>query len=119
MYKKWRRSGKISREVLKLRNKGLIRILKEGFWALLTPIIILGCIYSGVASPTEAAAISVFYALFVSLFAYKTIKIKDIWSILIDSIKTFAPILFILASSVAFSRVLTLMQVPQIISEWI
>lgn len=110
---------KINCEVLKLRNKGLIRILKEGFWALLTPIIILGCIYSGVASPTEAAAISVFYALFVSLFAYKTIKIKDIWSILIDSIKTFAPILFILASSVAFSRVLTLMQVPQIISEWI
>lgn len=110
---------KINCEVSKLRNKGLIRILKEGFWALLTPIIILGCIYSGVASPTEAAAISVFYALFVSLFAYKTIKIKDIWSILIDSIKTFAPILFILASSVAFSRVLTLMQVPQIISEWI
>ena len=110
---------KINCEVLKLRNKGLIKILKEGFWALLTPIIILGCIYSGVASPTEAAAISVFYALFVSLFAYKTIKIKDIWSILIDSIKTFAPILFILASSVAFSRVLTLMQVPQIISEWI
>lgn len=110
---------KINCEVSKLRNKGLIRILKEGFWALLTPIIILGCIYSGVASPTEAAAISVFYALFVSLFAYKTIKIKDILSILIDSIKTFAPILFILASSVAFSRVLTLMQVPQIISEWI
>ena len=110
---------KINCEVSKLRNKGLIRILKEGFWALLTPIIILGCIYSGVASSTEAAAISVFYALFVSLFAYKTIKIKDIWSILIDSIKTFAPILFILASSVAFSRVLTLMQVPQIISEWI
>lgn len=110
---------KINYEVSKLRSKGLLVILKEGFWALLTPIIILGCIYSGVASPTEAAVISVFYALFVSLFAYKTIKIKDIWFILIDSIKTFAPILFILAASVAFSRVLTLMQVPQLISNWI
>lgn len=110
---------KINCEVSKLRKKGLISVLREGFWALLTPVIILGCIYSGIASPTEAAVISVFYALFVSLFAYKTIKVKDIWSILVDSTKTFAPILFILGASVAFSRVLTLMQVPQIISDWI
>ena len=110
---------KINKEVLKLQNKGLIKVLKEGFWALLTPAIILGSIYLGIASPTEAAVISVFYALFVSLFAYKTLKIKDIVPILKESIRTFAPILFILASSVAFSRVLTLMQVPQIISDWI
>lgn len=110
---------KINTEMVKLQNKGLIQVIKEGFWALLTPTIILGCIYSGIASPTEAAVISVFYALFVSLFAYKTIKIKDIVPILRESIRTFAPILFILASSVAFSRVITLMQVPQIISDWI
>lgn len=110
---------KINTEMVKLQNKGLIQVIKEGFWALLTPAIILGCIYSGIASPTEAAVISVFYALFVSLFAYKTIKIKDIVPILRESIRTFAPILFILASSVAFSRVITLMQVPQIISDWI
>ena len=82
-------------------------------------MIVLGCIYSGVASPTEAAVISVFYALFVSLVIYKTIRIRDIWGILVEAMRTYAPILFILAASTAFSRVLTLMQVPQLVSGWI
>ncbi len=82
-------------------------------------MIILGCIYSGVASPTEAAVISVFYALIISLFVYRSIRIRDIWSILVEAIRTFTPILFILAASTAFSRVLTLMQVPQTVSEFI
>ena len=86
---------------------------------LLSPVIILGCIYSGVASPTEAAVISVFYALIISLFVYKSIHIRDIWGILVEAIRTFTPILFILAASTAFSRVLTLMQVPQTVSEFI
>ena len=60
-----------------------------------------------------------FYALIISLFVYKSIKVKDIWAILVESIRTYAPILFILAASIAFSRVLTLMQVPQAISAWI
>ena len=63
--------------------------------------------------------ISVFYALIISLFVYRSIKIKDIWSILVESIRTYTPILFILAASIAFSRVLTLMQVPQAVSDWI
>ena len=104
---------RIQEEVNSLRSKGFFSILKEGFWALMTPVIILGCIYTGVASPTEAAVISVFYALVISLFIYRTIKIKDLKAILIESLKTFTPILFILASAVAFSRILTLLQVPQ------
>ncbi len=110
---------KINAEVKVLHDKGLLGVLKESAFALLSPVIILGCIYSGVASPTEAAVISVFYALIVSLFVYKSIKIKDIWSILVEAIKTYTPILFILAASTAFSRVLTLMQVPQTVSEFI
>lgn len=110
---------KINAEVKALHDKGLLGVLKESAFALLSPVIILGCIYSGVASPTEAAVISVFYALIVSLFVYKSIKIKDIWSILVEAIKTYTPILFILAASTAFSRVLTLMQVPQTVSEFI
>ena len=100
-------------------DKGLLRVLKESFFALLSPVIILGCIYSGVASPTEAAVISVFYALIISLFVYRSIRIRGIWSILVEAIRTFTPILFILAASTAFSRVLTLMQVPQTVSEFI
>lgn len=102
-----------------LHAKGFLRVLKESAFALLSPVIILGCIYTGIASPTEAAVISVFYALIISLFVYRSIKVKDIWDILVESIRTYAPILFILAASIAFSRVLTLMQVPQAISAWI
>ena len=110
---------KINKVTGELRKNGLFKLLKESFFALLSPIIILGCMYSGVASPTEAAVISVFYALILSVFIYKSIEIKEIFDVCVETIRTFAPILFILATSVAFSRVLTLMQVPQIVSEWI
>lgn len=110
---------KINKVTGELRKNGLFKLLKESFFALLSPIIILGCIYSGVASPTEAAVISVFYALILSVFIYKSIEIKEIFDVCVETIRTFAPILFILATSVVFSRVLTLMQVPQIVSEWI
>ncbi|MDO5410952.1 MAG: TRAP transporter large permease [Lachnospiraceae bacterium] len=110
---------KIRAAVLTLRKKGLFCVLKESFFALLSPVIILGCIYSGVASPTEAAVISVFYALIVSLFVYKSIRLQEIWAIAVESIRTFTPILFILAASTAFSRVLTLMQIPQSVSSFI
>lgn len=110
---------KINTKVAQLQERGFLNILKESIWALISPIIVLGCIYAGIASPTEAAVISVFYALFVSLFIYKTIRIKDIWGIFAEAMKTYAPILFILAASTAFSRVLTLMQIPQSVSTWI
>ena len=110
---------KIRKVVGELHEKGLLKVLKESFWALLSPVIILGCIYSGIASPTEAAVISVFYALIVSLFIYKTMTFKDIWPALVEGVRTYAPIMFILAASIAFSRVLTLMQIPQMVSTWI
>lgn len=110
---------KINNVTDELRKNGLVQLLKESFFALLSPVIILGCIYSGIASPTEAAVISVFYALILSIFVYKSIKVREIFDVCVETIRTFAPILFILAASVAFSRVLTLMQVPQIVSEWI
>lgn len=102
-----------------LKSRGFKRVLADSALAMLSPVIILGCIYTGVASPTEAAVISVFYALFISLFLYKSIQIKDLWGILVEGIRTYTPILFILAASVAFSRVLTLMQIPQVVSSWI
>ena len=94
---------KIDAKVTELREKGFLNILKDSIWALISPVIVLGCIY----------------ALFVSLFIYKSIKVKEIWGIMVEAMKTYAPILFILAASTAFSRVLTLMQVPQTVSAWI
>ena len=110
---------RIQAEIGKLHEKGFGKVFKESFWAILSPVIVLGCIYSGITSPTEAAVISVYYALIVSLFIYKEIKVKDLWGILVEAIKTFTPILFILAASTAFSRVLTLMQMPQTVSSFI
>ena len=110
---------KIAEVVDELHEKGFLSVLKESVWAILSPVIILGCIYSGIASPTEAAVISVFYALFVSMVIYRSIHWKDVWGILVEAVRTYSPILFILAASVAFSRVLTLMQVPQSVSAWI
>ncbi len=105
---------KIHAEVNALHDKGFKKVFFESFWALLTPVIILGCIYSGVASPTEAAVISVFYALIISMFVYKTLSVKDLYNVFVESIRTYAPILFILASSVAFSRIITILQIPDI-----
>lgn len=110
---------KIDEEIGKLREKGLWKVFRSSFFAVLSPVIILGCIYSGVASPTEAAVISVFYSLIISLFIYKSLKWRDLYAVFSEGVKTYAPILFILAASIAFSRVLTLMQVPQTISTWI
>ncbi len=109
----------INKVVDALHEQSFGKVFLNSIWALLTPVIILGCIYSGITSPTEAAAISVFYALIISIFVYRTLKIKDLWGIFTEAVKTFAPILFILAASVAFSRILTLMQVPQAVSAWI
>lgn len=110
---------KINKYIDELHAKGFVAVFKESFFAVLSPVIILGSIYSGIASPTEAAVISVFYALIVSLFIYKEIKIKDCPGFFVEAVGTYAPILFIMASAIAFSRVLTLMQVPQTVSSWI
>lgn len=108
--------GEYKRE---LRSRGVIRIFKDSFFALLCPIIILGSIYSGIASPTEAAVISVFYSFVVSFFIYKTINLKDIRGILINSIKTYSSILFIIAAATAFARCLTFLETQGLVSNLI
>lgn len=102
-----------------LHSQGFGRLFLDSFWALLTPVIILGSIYGGVATPTEAAVMSVYYALFVSVFVYKTIKISEIPAVFMESLKTIAPILFVLSAAVSFGRVLALMNVPQSVGGWI
>ena len=96
-----------------LKEKGFLPLFKETFWALLAPVIILGGIYTGIVTPTEAADISVIYALFVSIFIYKSIKPKDLIPIFSSTIKSLVPLLFVCAGATVFARVLTLMQAPQ------
>lgn len=109
--------AKLQAHYTELHDRGFWNVFKSSFWALLTPVFILGSIYSGWASPTEAATISVVYSLIISLFVYKTMKFKDIPTVLKESVRNYAGLLFILAVAVAFGRVLALLQVPQIMSD--
>ena len=80
---------------------------KDAFWGFLMPIIILGGIYGGIFTPTEAAAVSVVYGLFVGMVIYREVSIRDMFDILVDSAKTTGGIMLIVASASLFSFVCT------------
>jgi len=92
--------------------KNLWKTFKEAIWGLIMPMIILGGIFSGVFTPTEAAAIAVDYALLVSIFVYKDMKIKDIFRILVNSAITMSVIMFIIATSSVLSWIMANWQIP-------
>jgi len=102
-----------------LKSRGVLKILKEAIWAVLFPVIILGGIYGGFATPTEVACVSVFYALIISLFVYKTISFRDIPGFLVGAVRTYAPICFLLAIACAFARVLTMTGAPKKLASFI
>ena len=79
----------------------------SALWGFLVPVIILGGIYGGIFTPTEAAAVAVVYGLIIGVFVYKTVKLKDLKQILIDSASTTATIMFITACASLFAYVLT------------
>ncbi|HOE16714.1 MAG TPA: TRAP transporter large permease subunit [Syntrophorhabdaceae bacterium] len=96
-----------------------LKIIKEGFWALLLPFLVLGGIYGGAFTPTEAAAVSVVYALLVELFIYKELKFKKIFGICRDSAILSASLLFILSCAMTFIWLLTVEQIPVRLAELI
>ena len=117
--KKGEDKEKINAKMKELRGNGFFKLLKESFWALLSPVIVLGGIYSGLVTPTEAACISVFYSLFVSLVIYKSFTVKEIIPFLAKAVKTYAPLCFVLAFATAFGRVLALAKAPALIAGFI
>jgi len=100
-----------------IRQHGFWTAFKRGSLALLCPVIILGGIYSGVFTPTEAADISVIYAIIVSMFIYKTMTWKDLVTASIATLKSAVPCFLITATATVFGRMLTLMNVPQQLAE--
>lgn len=106
-------------KVNELRSQGFWKLFKDSFWALLSPIIVLGGIYGGIVTPTEAACISVFYSAIVSIFIYKNVSFKNIPNFLKSSVKTYAPLCFVLAFATAFGRTLALVKAPQLISDFV
>lgn len=109
----------IDQKMTELHANGLWPVFKESFWALLCPIIVLGGIYAGYVTPTEAAVISVFYALIVSLFIYKSIKVSDLIPMLCSSVKTYGGLAFVLAFATAFGRVLSLTKATKAVTSFI
>ena len=90
----------------------------ESIWGLLLVIIVLGGIYSGVFSPTEAAAMSAVYAFIVAVFVYKDMGLKQVPKVLLDSANTSAMLLYLIANAVLFSYLLDSEQIPQLMADW-
>jgi C4-dicarboxylate transporter, DctM subunit len=88
-------------------------------WALLMPVIILGGIYGGVFTPTEASAVAVFYALVVGMAVYREIGVKDLYTILKKSVVSSAVIMFVIANAGLFAYLITRAGVPEAIGLWL
>jgi C4-dicarboxylate transporter DctM subunit len=96
--------------------KEALKSLGEAFWALLAPVIILGGIYSGLVTPTEASAICCFYCLFVGIFVYKEIPIKSVPKVVYGGVKSAAGIMLIVAATQVFGWVITRAGIPQMVA---
>lgn len=93
--------------------KKLFQALNKAKWSLLVPVIILGGIYGGIFTPTEAAVIAVVYALFVSMFLHKTIAFKDLHGIFRNAALNSVAILIIIGTANAFGTILSMERIPQ------
>lgn len=93
------------------------KITIEAFPALMMPVVLLGCIYSGVTTPTEAAALAAAYALVISIFVYRSISWVGFYSALFASAKTSASIGLLIAGSLVFNYIVTIENIPDSIRE--
>jgi C4-dicarboxylate transporter DctM subunit len=91
---------------------------RDSIWGLLLIVLVLGGIYSGLFTPTEAAAVSAVYAFIVAVFVYRDLKLSDIPNVLLSSANMSAMILYIITNAVLFSFLMTSEQIPQSITAW-
>ena len=90
----------------------LFKALREGVWALSLPVVILGGMKSGAFTPTEAAVVAAVVALFISLFVYKGLKVRDLPKILLTAAKTCSAIMLIVAASMVVAWLITIAEIP-------
>lgn len=94
----------------------MLKAVYDAKWALLVPVIILGGIYGGLMTPTEAAAVAAFYGLVVGIFVYREINLKNIVSCFMEACSTSAIVIILMAMATIFGNIMTIEQVPQIIA---
>lgn len=110
---------KIQESYKKLKARGFKDVFSKSIWAVLSPAIILGGIFTETLSVVEAAAISVVYACFVSLVIYKSLDLKGLWGAFVGSVKSVASVAMMLAFAVAFGKLMDIFQGGEIIGNGI
>ncbi len=95
-----------------------LRAFRESFWGLFLIILVLGGIYSGLFTPTEAAAMAAMYAFFIAVFVYKEMSLAEVPAVLLKASSMSAMILYIITNAAVFSWLLTSEQIPQSMAEW-
>jgi C4-dicarboxylate transporter DctM subunit len=97
----------------------VVKAFRESVWGLFLIVVVIGGIYSGIFTPTEAAAMSAVYAFFVAVYVYKDLTLKQVPKVLLDSANLSAMLLYIITNAVLFSFLLTSEQIPQQLAAWI
>jgi C4-dicarboxylate transporter DctM subunit len=115
----WYRAKKFGYPRLeKASLKDRVLAFKESAWGLFLIVVVMGGIYTGMFTPTEAAAMSAVYAFFVAVFVYKDIGMKDVPKILLNSANMSAMLLYIITNAVLFSFIMTNENIPQALADW-
>jgi C4-dicarboxylate transporter, DctM subunit len=96
-----------------------LKALRESIWGLFLIVVVMGGIYSGIFTPTEAAAMSAVYAFIVAVFVYKDMGLKDVPKVLLNSANMAAMLLYIITNAVLFSFIMTNENIPQALGDWI
>ena len=91
---------------------------REGIWAMLMPAILLGGIYSGYFTPTEAAAVALFYSIIIELFIHKEVNLKDIYQITIETTRLLGSLFPLVAVAMSLNILLTTQQIPDMLTVW-
>ena len=99
--------------------KRALKEVKDSIWALLSPVIILGGIYGGIFTPTEAAAVSVIYSLIIGCLVYRELDLKQLMTVTKNACETTATILIVIGCAAGFSKVLTLGRIPTTVATFL
>lgn len=109
--------AKINAWVDGLREKSFGALIKESIWAILTPVIILGTIFTGIADTAQAAAISLIYSVIVAVFVYKTIRADEIVPLLKKCCMSAAPLCFMISLASVFTSGMRALEIPTLLTE--
>jgi len=96
-----------------------LNALHDGIWGLMLVVLVLGGIYSGIFTPTEAAAVAAVYSFVITVFVYRELKLSEVPKVLLNAANLSAMLLYIITNAVLFSFLMTHEQIPQVMAAWI